>query len=156
MKSKKLQALINTYEDLSNKFREIDEPTLNLFSKGWSISLTQIDKVLSDSDNKVTLSQLSAGFEQGLRETALMLAELPTEVRTLAIREFNQVVALHIPNFFEKTKKQLEKVVSKGVIKTEQQWYLVRTRMDEIEGKNGCDAEFEYLDKLLMDFESNV
>ncbi len=156
MKSKKLQALVNTYEDLSIDLRQVNSPDLEVLLDSWVLSLNQAQELLDSPNSPVKPSQIAVGFEQGLRETPLILADLPEQIRSSAIKIFYQVVDRHLPSFFEKSRTLLECVVSKGVIKTEKEWHLVRLRVDEIEGYSENESELEILYKLLGDFEANV
>ena len=156
MKSKKLQALVNTYEDLSKELRQVNSPDLEMLLDSWVLSLNQVEELLGRPNSPVKPSQLTVGFEQGLRETPLILVDLPEQIRSSANKTFYQVVGRHLPNFFEKSRALLERIVSNGVIKTEKEWNLVRLRVDEIEGYSKSESELEVLYKLLGDFEANV
>lgn len=122
----------------------------------WSLALTQIDEILGSTNNPVKPSQLALGFEQNLREIPLILADLPEQIRPSAVKVFYKVVGNHLPNFFEKNKTQLDHIVSKGQIRTENEWYLVRLRVDEIEGHSSSETELEVLYELLSKFEASV
>ncbi|MFK3866282.1 MULTISPECIES: hypothetical protein [Pseudoalteromonas] len=46
--------------------------------------------------------------------------------------------------------------MAKGKIKNENEWHLVRHRVDEIEGQSNNDAELEVLNELLGQLEASV
>jgi len=156
MKSKKLEILIKTYEELSEEFGKFNDAQLESIIASWSVSLNQINEWLNDPDCSVKSSQIVSGFEQGLRELPSLLYELPAKIRPQSIRVLYQVVSCHLPEFYEKQKAHLEAIILKGKIKDENEWYLVRLRMDEIEGKPDCEKEFEFLDGILLAFEESV
>lgn len=57
------------------------------------------------------------------------------------------------PTLFRKYKKQLKNILSRGEIVSENEWYLARHRLDEIEGEVGNESEVAILDKLLSKYE---
>lgn len=85
-----------------------------------------------------------------------MLGDLNAQYRSSAIEVFYKVVGLHLPRIFQKSKAQLERIVDKGKIKNENEWHLVRHRVDEIEGQSNNDAELEVLNGLLGQLEASV
>jgi hypothetical protein len=156
MKSKKLKVLFDTYEELSQELGKFDNSYLEKLIISWSKSINEVNEWLSDPDCTVKSSQITSGFEQGLRELPSLLVDLPVEIRSPVIQVFNQVVSYHLPKFFEKSKAQLQAIVSKGKIKNENDWHIVRLRMDDIEGQPNFNKEFEVLDELLRVFEEIV
>ena len=156
MKSKKLETLINLYKELAEELGKLNSPELEPLLNSWSISLGQVNEIINNPDNAIKPSQIASGFEQGLRDTHLMLSDLNAQYRSSAIEIFYKVVGSHLPSFFQKSKAQLDRIVAKGQIKNENEWYLVRHRVDEIEGQSSSDAELELLNELLGKFEASV
>ena len=156
MKSKKLEALINVYKELAEELGKLNSPDLEPLLNSWSVSLGQVNEIINNPDNAIKPSQIASGFEQGLRDTHLMLGDLNAQYRSSAIDIFYKVVGLHLPSFFQKSKAQLDRIVAKGNIKNENEWYLVRHRVDEIEGQSNNEAELEVLNELLGKFEASV
>ena len=156
MKSKKLETLINLYKELAEELGKLNSPELEPLLNSWSISLGQVNEIINNPDNAIKPSQIASGFEQGLRDAHLMLSDLNAQYRSSAIEIFYKVVGSHLPSFFQKSKAQLDRIVAKGQIKNENEWYLVRHRVDEIEGQSSSDAELELLNELLGKFEASV
>ncbi|WP_430461457.1 hypothetical protein ACQUQU_01390 [Thalassolituus sp. LLYu03] len=156
MRSKKLETLIILYKELAEELGKLKSPELEPLLNSWSVSLGQINEIINNPDNAIKPSQIASGFEQGLRDTHLILGDLNAQYRSSAIEIFYKVVGSHLPSFFQKCKAQLERIVEKGKIKNENEWYLVRHRVDEIERQSNNDAELEFLNELLGKFEASV
>jgi len=156
MKSKKLNTLVIVYRELSEELSKLNSEELEPLLKSWALSLEQINEITSNPNSSVKPSQIASGFEQGLRDTHLLLSDLPRQYRSPAVKIFYKIVGSHLSNFFEKNKAQLERIVAKNQIKSENEWYIVRHRVDEIEGQSNNDAELEVLNDLLGKFEANV
>ena len=153
MRSKKLKALFCVYAELIDELGKINDSKLHYLVDSWVISLRESQNYLDDPDIPIKPSQLVSGFEQGLLETPQLLVELPEQCRAGSIKIFYSVVQKHIPELFDKHQKALKRVVTKGIITNKNDWYLVRGRMDVIEGLHGSEEEFEMLDKLLLEYE---
>ncbi|NRQ41688.1 hypothetical protein HRH59_03770 [Rheinheimera sp. YQF-2] len=156
MKSKKLETLVNVYKELAEELGKLNSPELEPLLNSWSVSLGQVNEIISNPDNAIKPSQLASGFEQGLRDMHLMLSDLNVQYRSPAIGVFYKIVGLHLPGFFQKSKAQLQRIVAKGQIKNENEWYLVRHRVDEIECQLNNEAELAVLNELLGNFEASV
>jgi hypothetical protein len=152
MKSKKLESLVNVYKELAEELGKLNSPELEPLLNGWSVSLDQVNKIISHPDNAIKPSQLASGFEQGLRDMHLILGDLNAQYRSSAIKVFYKIVGLHLPSFFQNSKAQLSRIVAKGRIKNENEWYLVRHRVDEIECQPNNEAELAVLNELLGKF----
>lgn len=156
MRSKKLETLVNVYKELAEELGKLNSPELEPLLNGWSVSLDQVNEIISNADNPIKPSQLASGFEQGLRDIHVMLGDLNAQHRSSAIKVFYKIVGLHLPSFFQKSKAQLHRIVAKGRIKNENEWYLVRHRVDEIECQPNNEAELAVLNELLGKFEASV
>lgn len=156
VKSKKLEVLFNVYEELSNELERLDIDELEPLLDAWKVSLGQVREIVGDSASPVKPSQLVAGFEQGLRDAQLILGDFPEQNRSRAMKVFRSIVRLHMPRFFEKYEQQLKRIVEKGKISNEHEWYLVRHRVDEIEGLESSEAEVRMLDELMAKYEASV
>lgn len=156
MKSKKLKALLDIYEELIQELSQFDDPFLDKVINSLSTSLKQTNEMLSDTNSPIKPSQFVSGFEQGLRDMHVMLGDLSSSIRPPALKVFYRVVVNHLPDFFQKSKAQLGRIVATGKIKNENEWYLVRNRVDEIEGQSNSEVELAVLNELLDKFETRV
>jgi hypothetical protein len=156
MRSKKLETLVNVYKELAEELGKLNSPELEPLLNSWSVSLGEVNEIINSPDHVIKPSQLASGFEQGLRDVHLILGDLKAQYRSPAIKAFYKVVGLHLPSFFKKSKAQLERIVVKGHIKNENEWYLVRHRVDEIECQSNNEVELAVLNELLGRFETSV
>lgn len=147
----KLDSIIDTYEELASEYRVLgDQKLIDLFDS--FIPFIQTVK----ANPEVKRSAIVAGCEQGLREAPLFLTnlKLPEDTQGTAFKIFYRVVEIHLPAFFDKERQKREEIVSRGKIKAEREWYLLRNRVDEIEGDVAHELELLTLYKLLDDYES--
>ena len=146
----KLDSIIDTYEELASEYRVLGDQKL----------IDQFDSFIpfiqkAKANPQVKRSAIVAGCEQGLRETPLILThfKLAEDIQVAALKIFYRVVEIHMPAFFEKERQRREKIVGRGKIKGESEWYLLRNRVDEIEGDVAHEVELLTLYKLLDDYE---
>jgi len=104
----------------------------------------------------VKRSALVAGLEQGLREIPLLLSDLPEVERRLALKTFRRVVESNTAGFFKRDQEALDKIVARGKIKNEGEWYLIRHRVDEIEGNSPQSPQLTALYKLIVAYENTA
>ena len=58
-------------------------------------------------------------------------------------------IAAECPDFLERDKERLAKVLSRGHVRSENEWYLLQHRLDEIEGDPQHQEEIEKLWELM-------
>jgi len=147
----KLDKLVLVYLELGNELRKFDNPTL----EKWTAPLLSIEKWREEMILKAKPSMIVAGLEQGLREVPEILAScnLPNDIQQMAFKAYYHVVESHVDGFFIKDREKREKIVTRGKIKNEKEFYLIRNRVDEIEREPSYETELSILYKLLDDFE---
>lgn len=104
---------------------------------------------------KPTNSQIAAGLEQGLREM-ISLDGVGTQVRPLIRCALQQALLAAYPEFMALDVQRLAKIVQRGQINTEAEFYLVRHRIDIVEGEPEHEEELGKLYALVGDFEARV
>lgn len=147
----KLDAIIDTYEELAVEYRALgDQKLIYLFES----FIPFIHEAKNNLQTK--RSALVTGCEQGLREAPLFLTnfKLPQDIQSTALKIFYRVVETHMPDFFEKERQKREQIVSRGKIRGEGKWHLLRNRVDEIEGDVVHEVELLELYRMLDDYES--
>lgn len=82
----------------------------------------------------VTKSAIASGLEQGIRETPLLLRTLPEQIRSLANQALSSALQRHAPDLYSKELERLQKIIARGRIKSESEYYLVRYHIDALEG----------------------
>jgi hypothetical protein len=99
-------------------------------------------------------SAFSAGMEQGLRETPILLESMRPEARKVAADALAAAITAHYPEFLAKDAARLDKIKARGFIRSENEFYLVRHHVDVLEGEPGREVELAQLYELVGRFES--
>jgi hypothetical protein len=105
------------------------------------------------ASRQATRSQLAAGLEQGLRETPQILESMPPLYRQVALKALASALEAEYPAFLEQDQVRLAKIRARGSIRDESEYYLVRNRIDLLEG-SGEEAELVELYCLVDKFEA--
>ena len=137
----KYDKLIAVSRKLGENFARIDHPDTQYLAKlfGGAGEGDDSFEELKKREPSVTRSQIAAGMEQGLRDLSMMLPAQDPKIRSAAMSAFRDALDSEYPEFLERDKQRLAKVLARGQVRTESEWYLLQSRLDEIEG----DPEFE-------------
>lgn len=119
---------------------------------GWALAKRGYSQALQTGT--VTKSVIASGIEQGIRETPLLLQALPEQVRVAASQALSSALQQHAPDVQAKEIERLEKIVARGKIKRESEYYLVRHHIDALEGTPGDSALLSTLYALEDAFQS--
>lgn len=155
-KKTKTAQLVEAYRELALEFRTLGNVRLIELADMWDRALEQLLSVLSQKNPPVKRSAVVGGLEQGLRETPSFFATLPEPQKRAALHAYRRVVEANVPGFFKRDQDVLQKVLLRGRIKTENEWYLLRHRVDEIEGEPPHASEVQRLYALLGDYETSA
>lgn len=147
----KYDKLFNVFEQFYASIPELSDRRLSDLRDSWNLAKAQYEKFLSAGESK---SKIAAGLEQGLRELSLLLADVETKNRSLAVAALSSAVLTFYPDFAVKEAKRLEEILSTGKIRGENQFYLVRHRIDELEGSGGSATQLSKLYRLVDEFEA--
>ena len=103
-----------------------------------------------------TASQIVIGLEQGLREMPDLIGGVDAEWRWAVSRALHDALTTEYPEFLAFDAKRLEKILSRGKIRTEAEFYLVRHRIDVLEGKPELGHELKNLYALIEAYEGRA
>lgn len=92
----KFDVLVKVYGELIIEFQSIEGDLISQLVASWETSLKQTDDFINTQ--KVKKSQIVPGLEQGLRDIPDILSDLPSPIKEEALKKFNSVVAVSIPN----------------------------------------------------------
>jgi len=145
----KLARLVAVFDQFHNAIAALDDPRAKLLAGNWAAHRDQYAK-----PNGVPRSALAGGMEQGLRETPMLLTSMRSDLRKVAAEALAAAVAAHYAEFVAKDAARLQKVQSRGHIRGENEYYLVRHHVDILEGQPGREAELHRLYQLVQQFES--
>lgn len=98
----------------------------------WRSFLVRAEEGLSDPEAGLTRSKIRSGLKQGLRECPQIFSGYPVEARDLLLVAWRKIMSAEVPEFFANEEQQLQKLVTKGRLRTENEYYLVRYRIDEL------------------------
>ena len=148
----KYDKLVAVNEKLAANFSRIDHPNTQQLAKLLSRAGPGLWEEAKKEEPSVTRSQIAAGLEQGLRDLSLIVTAQAPEIKSAVISAFRDAVQAEYPDFLEKDKLRLAKVVGRGHIRTENEWYLLQHRLDEIEGDPQHEKEVARLWELVDNY----
>ncbi|KGM38520.1 hypothetical protein JY96_21675 [Aquabacterium sp. NJ1] len=119
---------------------------------GWALAKRDYSQALQAGT--VTKSVIASGIEQGIREMPLLLQALPEQVRVVASQALCSALQQYAPDVQAKDMERLKKVVARGKIKGESEYYLVRHHIDALEGTPSDSALLSTLYALEDAFQS--
>lgn len=146
-------ALSVVYDRFNVELLKCGDPRAADLAQSWIVAKTKHTEWLENPEVKVTRSAIAAGLRQGLRETPLVLQGVPDPVREQLLSVFNRILQDEVPDFFPDERHKLTRIVKRGRIRNEGEYYLVRHRVDEIEGRGVHDHEVAALLGLLDAYE---
>ena len=103
---------------------------------------------------KPTPSQIAAGLEQGWRETPILIQGFADEWRVKAAEAWLTATNGAIPEFLIKDQERMQKILTRGRIRTEAEFYRVRHESDLMEGQPHKAHELQQLYSLTGEYES--
>ncbi len=151
-KKTKYDRLVAVNKRLGENFLKIDHPNMQIFGKLFSKAGPDLYEEIKKTEPTVTRSQIAAGLEQGIRDLSMNVAGQPEEIRSDAIRAFNDALQSEYPEFLENDKKRLTKVLQRGHVRSENEWYLLQHRVDEIEGSGEHEEELLKLYEMMDNY----
>jgi hypothetical protein len=105
---------------------------------------------------KTTTSQVGAGLKQGLRETPQLIQVIAPEWRAFVSRALHDALTQEYPAFIVLEEEKLKKVLVRGKIRSEAEFYRVRHEIDVIEGEQSRRNELVNLYALVDAYESRA
>ena len=150
----KLEKLIAVYEHFGQEIEAIPDPWASKLAKQSNAVRASVERTLGKEPG-ATKSQFAAGLEQGLRDTPDFIALVSPDWRAHVAKALNGAVLTAYPEFLAKDAERLEKIRSRGKIRTESEYYLIRHKIDVLEG-SGDTGLLTELYALVDSFGSKV
>ncbi|STR45794.1 hypothetical protein [Iodobacter fluviatilis] len=148
----KYDKLFAVFEELTKQLQLIPDEKLQVYV-GFLIQMhEQLNKMLA-SNRGVTKSKMATGLEQVLREVPEFFSNLKPAVRLSAINAWNASIQKEFPEFAEKSKEKIAKILIRGHIKNESEYYLVRSEVDALESVETQDSVLKQYYSLIDKFE---
>ena len=104
-------------------------------------------------DRERTDVRPSAGMRQGLHDLLTMASDLSGAQLRLVAAELRHRHGIELDSLQQRRLARLTIVRDRGRITSDEQWYLVRSRIDEISGFESQSAECEELQRLADGYE---
>jgi hypothetical protein len=142
--------LLATYEDLVAEISGVQDPLVSGFCSSWESTRKGYEQALQSGATK---SQIASGMEQGLRELPMLFREAADKQSSQLLNILHIAVVKNFPEFFRKDALLLASIVERGKIRNAREYYLVRHRIDELEGEASSPGECQLLYKLVEQFE---
>ena len=147
----KYDKLFTLFDEFSAAIAGINDPSVQQFCAAWISS----KKVYAEAiESGVRKSTITAGMEQGLREMPVIFMQLNDVQRTEVMNALRAAVVDNFPEFYEKDALLLASIIRRAKIRNEREYYLVRYRIDELEGRPEGVGELGSLYQLVEKFES--
>ena len=132
-KRNKLEKLIAVYEHFGQEIEAVPDPWASKLAKQSKAVRAMVERTLGKEPG-ATRSQFASGLEQGLRDTPDFIAMISPSWRAQVAKALNRAVQTAYPEFIAKDAERLEKVRTRGRIRTESEYYLIRHQIDVLEG----------------------
>jgi hypothetical protein len=129
-RSDKLSKLVAVYDEFQLALNSLEDGKATLLRENWP-------KVRGAYANPIVgmpRSALAAGMEEGLRETPMLFRSMEPVARAIVGKALAMAIETHYPEFASKDAARLEKIVNREYIRGENEYYLVRHRIDVLEG----------------------
>jgi len=101
-----------------------------------------------------TPSQIAVGLEQGWRETPILIQGVEARWRPVLAKAWHDATLSAYPNFLANEQQRLKKVLERGKIRTEAEFYRVRHEVDLLEGETDSNIELNRLYALMDTYEA--
>jgi hypothetical protein len=148
----------DVYSTIHDRFNDellkCNDPQAAMLAQNWIDAKAKFANWLNDPMKKVSRSSMVSGMEQGLRDMLILLGSFPIPARERLIKAFRPILQEEAPDFLSGDAAKLIRIVKRGRLRNESEYYLVRHRLDEIEGHDEHRAETTVLVGLLDSFEA--
>ena len=145
------ERLSAAYDHFTQALAGIDDPLAAMLVASFATTRRTHEQALAAGTSK---SQLASGMEQGLRELPMALRAEGCARRAEILDALHEAIAANYPDFFRHDEALLAAIVERSTIRNAKEYYLVRHRIDELEGDAGAAAERNLLYTLVDRFES--
>lgn len=149
----KVEKLCEAYERFGQAIAVIpDDKVKNLCE--MSMGVREFVSNARKNTPKPTPSQIAAGLEQGWRETPDLIQAVGAEWRLLVFKAWRDATSLAYPEFLAVEQQRLQKVIERGKIRTEAEFYRIRHEVDVLEGQPESQTELQRLYSLIDAYEA--
>jgi hypothetical protein len=152
MRKTKFEKYVEIYQKLITEFAEIECEELEKITKSWKISLNDMESWLAMPKPPVSSSKLAIGLELGISEFPSCIENIEPSKKAQINTIFYDIVSSSAPDYWAKLIKQIDAIVERNLLITEQEFYILRNYLDELEA-NGKTKEYKKIDEILTAYE---
>ncbi len=154
MRKTKFDLYFEICQRLVTALSNIDSARLSTIVDSYSNAVDQISEWVSEEKNPVPKSEIAKGLEQGVNDLPLLIDDLEPPIRSAALAAYWDTLDSVIPDYAERLAKNIQRILKRGYIKSESEFYLLHNRLDQIEG-SGSEEEL-VIDQLLTQYETEA
>jgi hypothetical protein len=154
MRKTKFDVNFEIWQKVVEALSDVGSNELAPIIQGFSKSIGQINSWASNNKFPAPKSEIAKGLEQGINDLSSLIGDLEPEFRSKAFGAYYEAVNSVNPDYFEKLNNKIQRIVKRGHIKTDSEFYLLRNRLDQIEG-NGAHEE-NTISELLGQYETKA
>lgn len=150
-----VEQLLNRYTIILGKIADLRREPVNELFGGVSSAVSEHRDALVRGDSNPSLAAIRTGLRQGLRDMPEFLrfaGVSDSEIESI-MAAADAAVASAEPHWNDQQHAELHRVLKKGKIRNEDEFYLLRWRLDQIEGRPGAQEEEAALMTLLDRYE---
>jgi hypothetical protein len=126
--------LVAAFAVLRDAFARSSDASLNVYAAALSDGLRSGQAAVAIGRDGVWPTGLLAGMRQGARELVYLLAMLPDSERPQAIAEVQVAGGPWLAALLNGTARRSAAIAKRGRIRSEDEFYCVRERIDQLEG----------------------
>lgn len=153
--------LVRVCDCIYDSLALLEQPSLQMLIESWQVTRSKYIAMVEGRIPGVKFSKVVSGFENGLVETISELPEMlcnaPAAVIKEAVDIFQRSIKMELPGLIEKKLKKNEasirKIIKRGAIKGESEFYLIRQAIDGME-KGADDEKLKLFYRLIDQYES--
>ena len=149
----KYEQLAAVYDQFTQALAGIDDPLAAMLVASFETAKRTYEQALAAG---ITKSRLAAGMKQGLRELPMALCAEGCARRAEILQALHESIAANYPDFVRHDEALLAAIVERSKIRNAKEYYLVRHRIDALEGDAGAAAERDLLYQLVDRFGSRT
>lgn len=145
----KFEKLYAVFDQFHLELAKVPDDRAAKLCSNWQLVKQNYHELLG----KVQPSKLATGLEQGLRELPIVIESIAPEYQEQASEALRIALRTEYPDFLDGEKVRLAKIIQRGKIRGEAEYYLVRFHIDLLEGDATHNSDLAMLYKLADQFE---
>jgi hypothetical protein len=151
----KAQKILAAYERFAQEIVAIPDPKAQELYR-IAVSVPQFITDMRSKQPHINSSQIASGLEQGLRELPGLVGMVDAQWRWAVARALHDAISSEYPESLKADVDRLKKILVRGKIRTEREFYLVRHQIDVLEGQPELAEDLKCLYSLADEYEARA